>query len=234
MRIEPVIGMSLLACLLSACSSPPTLPEPKGVFIPANPEMPSYLSATNKSKILQTNKTNSKIRSVGVDTGKTVTDKISQPVVKPASNSISRPQKTEMLKSVVKPVTLPPPSPVSVGKNPFSATGAPIKAGIIPIVKPVPPPRIWRVKPGRTLKHVFMKWADDEKCHATKRWSVRWNTQTDYLIDSPLTFTGSFEAMTQKLFSLYRHANTPLYVDGYKAQCLIIINDPDKDQKKGR
>lgn len=79
-----------------------------------------------------------------------------------------------------------------------------------------------------------MKWADDEKCHATKRWSVRWNTQTDYLIDSPLTFTGSFEAMTQKLFSLYRHANTPLYVDGYKAQCLIIINDLDKDQKKGR
>lgn len=122
MRIEPVIGMSLLACLLSACSSPPTLPEPKGVFIPANPEMPSYLSATNKS--------NSKIRSVGVDTGKTVTDKISQPVVKPASNNISRPQKTEMLKSVVKPVTLSQPSPVSVGKNPFSATGAPIKSGV--------------------------------------------------------------------------------------------------------
>lgn len=40
MQIYPVISPVLLACLLCGCSSPPTLPEPKGNFIPANPEAP--------------------------------------------------------------------------------------------------------------------------------------------------------------------------------------------------
>ncbi|BGI51652.1 MAG: hypothetical protein HamCj_00050 [Candidatus Hamiltonella defensa (Ceratovacuna japonica)] len=222
MRIEAVICISLLACLLSACSSPPTLSEPKGVFISFNPERPSYLSAKNTSKILHQTRKKTPVKPVYA------MSKMRKEVVEGIKTGEGKVSAT-----VVKFVTDTPLSPVLSGTTPVS-TGSPIKSGGIPKLKPVLPPRIWTVNPGGTLKQVFMKWAGDEKCHLTKPWSVLWNTDTDYPMDSPLTFTGSFEDMTLKLFSLYRHANTPLYVDAYKAQCLMMIHGLDQEKKKGR
>lgn len=116
-----------------------------------------------------------------------------------------------------------------VNKNPFTndVKTAP-KLITNPMTKTVvvsPPPKTWSVSAGTTLKQVFTKWASEEKCDLKKDWIIRWSTQTDYTIDSPLTFTGSFEKVTMQLFSLYLHANVPLYADGYKSQCLIVISD---------
>ncbi|WP_082172376.1 MULTISPECIES: toxin co-regulated pilus biosynthesis Q family protein [Serratia] len=55
MRINPVIT-SLSVFLLAACSGPPKLPEPKGEFVPANPDVPSYLSVERQEQV-QNNKT---------------------------------------------------------------------------------------------------------------------------------------------------------------------------------
>ena len=53
MRINAVVT-SLSVCLLAACSGPPKLPEPKGEFVPANPDTPSYLTVVRQEQIENT------------------------------------------------------------------------------------------------------------------------------------------------------------------------------------
>lgn len=88
-------------------------------------------------------------------------------------------------------------------------------------------PKSWRIEKGTTLKEGFIAWAVKTEClkDKDKKWTVQWETDTNYRIDYPLSFTGSFEEVTTKLFTLYQKAQSPLYVSGYREQCVIVISD---------
>lgn len=102
-----------------------------------------------------------------------------------------------------------------------------------PVVKPKPTPKslpvmkLWTLDKGTTLKTGYSAWVDKETCPVGKgKWLVRWETDTDYPIDFALSFSSAnFEDATSKLFNLYRKAQAPLYVSGYRNQCLIVISD---------
>lgn len=95
-----------------------------------------------------------------------------------------------------------------------------------PVIKPVPVMKIWKIDKGTTLKAGFNEWVAKETCSADKKWTVRWETDTDYPIDYPLSFnSANFEDATSQLFNLYRRAESPLYVNGFRNQCLIVISD---------
>lgn len=241
MRLEPVLRVSLCACLLCGCSRAPTLPTPKGAFLPVNPSLPSYGMLTETPAPVRTlsvvsspparlpvsqNAASSPLPAVKLAaTGNTVADKrpAAKTPAKPPVLPMSGTSPIKPLKEPGSPVVVPPLAGASMGKNPFSG-GAVARQGPTP-VKPLLPPRLWTITPGTTLKQAFMRWAAGETCQSSRHWTVRWPVQTDYPVDSPLTFTGSFEAVTQQLFSLYRDAHTPLYVDGYRAQCLMVVSD---------
>lgn len=130
-------------------------------------------------------------------------------------------------------------SPAAVAaKNIFS--GAALTPPAVPVVteavkppvvsKPVilmPVLKTWTIGKGTTLKAGYASWAAKEKCAALHRdWMIRWETDTDYPIDYPLSFSSAtFEDATSQLFNLYRTAQAPLYVSGYRNQCLIVISD---------
>jgi hypothetical protein len=62
---------------------------------------------------------------------------------------------------------------------------------------------------GTTLREMLMKWAQDTRCEsgASPHWTVIWPVAvTDYRLDAPLTFRGSFETMLGQMFDLYRTA----------------------------
>ncbi|MHB9331424.1 toxin co-regulated pilus biosynthesis Q family protein [Phytobacter ursingii] len=133
----------------------------------------------------------------------------------------------------VSPAPLTPVTPVS-GRNPFSG-GEPVKPiptlvskpilPVVPVIK-VPVMKVWKIDQGTTLKNGFDQWVLNQICSAGKKWTVRWETDTDYPIDYPLSFSSaSFEDATSQLFNLYRTAQSPLYVNGYRNQCLIVITD---------
>lgn len=98
---------------------------------------------------------------------------------------------------------------------------------VAPVAKPAPILKPWTMEKGITLKEGYMTWISKENCPFGKgKWSVRWESDTDYPIDYPLSFSASnFEDATSQLFNLYRKAQAPLYVSGYRNQCLIIISD---------
>lgn len=98
-----------------------------------------------------------------------------------------------------------------------------------PLIKPAPVPvlKVWTLDKGTTLQKGFNSWVEKEICPTAKRkWTVRWDTDTDYPIDYPLTFRAkNFEEATDQLFLLYQQAQIPLYASGYRNQCLIIIHE---------
>lgn len=127
-------------------------------------------------------------------------------------------------------------SPVQAsGRNPFSTTN-PIKpltsvaskpsVTVVP-VKIAPVMKVWEIKKGTTLITGFTEWMVKEKCPAGDgKWKLQRLTDTDYPIDYLLRFTAkNFEDVTSQLFDLYRRAQAPLYVSGYRNQCLIVISD---------
>lgn len=133
-------------------------------------------------------------------------------------------KKPEPLKGFVTPVITPPLATVKA-KNPFGTT--PVNKSVIVPVMVAPPLKHWSVAPGTTLKQTFLKWAGEEKCPVGNgKWSVNWDTDTNYDIDYPLSFSSAnFEDVTRQLFNLYKNAQAPLYVSGYRNQCLIVISD---------
>lgn len=87
--------------------------------------------------------------------------------------------------------------------------------------------RVWKIEKGTTLITGFTEWMVKEKCPSGDgKWKLQRLTDTDYPIDYPLSFTGkNFEDVTDQLFDLYRTTQAPLYVSGYRPQCLIVISD---------
>lgn len=133
-----------------------------------------------------------------------------------------------------------PATTAAPAKKLFSGSGAAISPPVIPVVtEAVKPPvatkpavlmpilKTWTIGKGTTLKAGYASWAAKEKCAALQRdWIIRWDTDTDYSIDYPLSFSSAtFEDATSQLFNLYRTAQAPLYVSGYRNQCLIVISD---------
>ncbi|EMK3827365.1 type IV pilus biogenesis lipoprotein PilL, partial [Escherichia coli] len=96
-------------------------------------------------------------------------------------------------------------------------TGSTVKS--IPLmtgtpVKPVSQGKEWRAPAGTTLRENIIKWAEETKCEsmASTHWMVIWPLSvTDYRLDAPLMFRGSFESAMEQVFELYRTAQKPLY-----------------------
>lgn len=112
---------------------------------------------------------------------------------------------------------LPTPTPVV---NAQPSTGKP--------VAPVVEGKSWLAPSGTTLREMLMKWAQDTRCEsgASPNWTVIWPvTVTDYRLDAPLTFRGSFETMLGQMFELYRTAQKPLYAEASRMQCVISVTD---------
>ncbi|NDO82804.1 pilus assembly protein PilL [Citrobacter sp. NCU1] len=149
------------------------------------------------------------------------------PVVTVAANTTRKSNAVEKVKSTS---TIP-----DVGKNPFRGS-EPVKPltaddhkSVVPVspVKTIPVMKVWKIKKGTTLINGFTEWMAKEKCPSGNgEWKLQRLTDTDYPIDYTLTFTGkNFEDVTTQLFDLYRRSQAPLYVSGYRNQCLIVISD---------
>ncbi|WP_455865272.1 TcpQ domain-containing protein [Pantoea agglomerans] len=122
---------------------------------------------------------------------------------------------------------------LAAGRNPFRgekpAAGTVITASStakLP-VQPAPVVRVWKIERGTTLRQGYELWASQEVCPPGKpKWTVRWDTGTNYPIDYTLTFrAANFEDATAQLFSLWHRAQVPLFVSGYRQQCLVVISD---------
>ncbi|EMF3212330.1 toxin co-regulated pilus biosynthesis Q family protein [Escherichia coli] len=81
---------------------------------------------------------------------------------------------------------------------------------------------------GTTLRENIIKWAEETKCEsmASTHWMVIWPLSvTDYRLDAPLMFRGSFESAMEQVFELYRTAQKPLYAQASRMQCIITVSD---------
>ncbi|MEI7307104.1 TcpQ domain-containing protein [Pectobacterium atrosepticum] len=113
---------------------------------------------------------------------------------------------------------------------------------VAPINKPVslgqavpsaPIGKTWSAHAGSTLRENMMKWAADTRCEgmSTNNWTVIWPTSvTDYRLDAPLVFHGTFESMLRQVFELYSTAKTPLYGEATRTQCLVSVSDTPAKQ----
>lgn len=135
----------------------------------------------------------------------------------------ARPATPSTAKSTTATITAKPPlTPASVEK-PQPVTGQP--------VAPMVQGKSWLAPSGTTLREMLMKWAQDTRCEsgASAHWTVIWPVSvTDYRLDAPLTFRGSFETMLGQMFDLYRTAQKPLYAEASRIQCVVSVTDsPD-------
>lgn len=118
--------------------------------------------------------------------------------------------------------TTPPPasSVPPVLQKPVVSTGQP--------VMPVITGKTWQAPSGTTLREMLLKWAGETRCEsgASQYWTVIWPTSvTDYRLDAPLTFRGTFESMLGQMFELYRTAQKPLYAEASRVQCVVSVSD---------
>lgn len=95
-------------------------------------------------------------------------------------------------------------------------------------VAPVAQGKTWLAPSGTTLREMLMKWAQETRCEsgASTHWTVIWPVSvTDYRLDAPLTFRGSFETLLGQMFDLYRTAQKPLYAEASRMQCVVSVTD---------
>ncbi|ELD2083748.1 TcpQ domain-containing protein [Enterobacter hormaechei] len=148
------------------------------------------------------------------------------------------PDKTAMVgptKSMAQPVS---------GRNPFLgdteakaavSANVPVSHAAAPVpVVPVIPPKVvqvqhWRIETGSTVKDWLNSQAATETCTVPgiKNWTIAWLTPTNYRVDAPLTFDGSFREMLNRLFTLYGAAKVPLYAGVRAAQCVVSVDDKE-------
>lgn len=174
----------------------------------------------------------------------------SRMLVANSNNTVAQKQTAVPLKGFITPVVTVAAKPVhkqntgdvsktsssvpAVGKNPFAAStqttalaSATTKPPVVVPVKVNPVLKVWEIQKGTTLVTGFIRWMDRDKCPSEDgKWKLKRQTDTDYPIDYPLSFhAASFEDAARQLFNLYRKAQAPIYVSGYRNQCLIVISD---------
>jgi type IV pili sensor histidine kinase/response regulator len=122
----------------------------------------------------------------------------------------------------------------TLAKNAAHATEpASGRAARVPAVAIIPPAvvqvRHWRIESGSTVKDWLYSQAATETCGTpgVKNWTVAWLTPTNYRVDAPLAFTGSFREMLNQLFTLYGTAKVPLYAGLRAAQCVVAVDDKE-------
>jgi len=99
---------------------------------------------------------------------------------------------------------------------------------------PQPTKKIWRAETGTTLKDAIFTWAAETTCDSNpdKKWTVAWVTTTNYRIDAPLQFNGTWRDALNQVFTLYFKASVPLYAGTNSAQCVLKVDDkPVVDDK---
>lgn len=168
-------------------------------------------------------------KSVLIRFAKPVKKAVPTAAVKNTSAPVSIERSSGLLKLPVVPVATPPFKQSADKTKPFTPPLL-AKPAVLPTkpAAPVTPAlKAWKIAKGTTLRQGFESWIKTEHCPGQGgKWSVRWDSSTDYPIDYPLTFNAAdFEAATAQLFNLYQRAQVPLYVSGYRQQCLIVISD---------
>lgn len=115
---------------------------------------------------------------------------------------------------------------LQISRAPEATTSTPAVSSLAPVVQATPV-KTWSASAGSTLRENVVKWATDTKCEATsKGWVVIWpSSVTDYPLDAPLVFRGSFESMLSQVFELYHNAQKPLYARASRNQCVISVTD---------
>lgn len=166
-----------------------------------------------------------------------------QPAVATAPVAITTPSTVTPAAAPKNPFSNPDTTRPAVAKDVKpDVTPAPIKTA--PVVTPVPAVKpqpvtgqpvapvvqgkSWLAPAGTTVREMLMKWAEDTRCEsgASPHWTVIWPVSvTDYRLDAPLTFRGSFETMLGQMFDLYRTAQKPLYAEASRMQCVISVSD---------
>lgn len=136
---------------------------------------------------------------------------------RPSATPVSKSQRQSQAASVTPSVPSRPTAPVLTGTPvPVSDSGG----------------KVWRAQPGTTLRRTLMQWAGETRCETVDgtKWTVIWPASvTDYRLDAPLTFHGSFESMLTQVFDLYHTASKPLYAKASRMQCLVSVTDtPDE------
>lgn len=105
------------------------------------------------------------------------------------------------------------------------------KPVVVPLAKSVPavhaePTQVWTASSGQTLRDTIFVWAAKAECASEARhWTVAWDTATNYSIDAPLQFSGTFKQALTGIFELYLGADVPLYAGTNSAQCAIKVDD---------
>lgn len=116
-----------------------------------------------------------------------------------------------------------PARPTGLSSPAVSVPNAPVTA---PAVVQL---RHWRIETGNTVKDWLYSQASAETCNVPgiKNWTVAWLTPTNYRVDAPLNFDGSFREMLNRLFTLYGTAKVPLYAGVRAAQCVVSVDDKE-------
>lgn len=150
---------------------------------------------------------------------------LSSPATSPVSGATTTPRN---------PFSGEPTAAQPTATSPVSTTATPVipaKTRYNPPGQPVMPAAVgktWQAAAGATLRETLLKWAKEQRCEsgASPTWTVIWPTAvTDYRLDAPLTFRGTFESMLGQMFDLYRTAQTPLYAEASRLQCLVSVSD---------
>lgn len=142
----------------------------------------------------------------------------------PPSSTPRNPFKGENTASTPPSSAVPLVGPAATVKTSVPALSAAFGKPVLPVIDG----KIWQAPAGKTLREVLSKWVIEQRCEsgASANWTLIWPTAvTDYQLEAPLTFRGSFESMLDQMFQLYKYAETPLFADGNRVQCLVAVSD---------
>lgn len=114
-----------------------------------------------------------------------------------------------------------PESRITLGQKPAEAIALQTQNQLIPSVAI----NQWQSVPGQTLRQTITAWSAKAPCSEAPGWVVIWDSQSDYQIDSPLSFSGSFESLLSQVFDLYKNAEKPLFAQANRTQCVIYVSD---------
>ncbi|PIF06890.1 TcpQ domain-containing protein [Candidatus Pantoea floridensis] len=176
----------------------------------------------------------------------TLNDKTRTVTVEPAQQAQNAPASGKNVSPPVPPAapakataadTVKVPSPAT-GRNPFHGDkgAAPVSAppaSRIPAAPAIAPAAVqlrhWRIETGSTVKDWLYTQGVAETCAVPgiKTWTIAWLTPTNYRVDAPLNFDGSFREMLNRLFTLYGTAKVPLYAGVRAAQCVVTVDDKE-------
>ena len=102
---------------------------------------------------------------------------------------------------------------VSISQN----SGLPIPNPLAPIE---PPPPIWQLKKGETIRSELTKWAKDSD------WSLVWQFDKDWVIPSNSEFTGNFDVAAAKVIETLSSNGILIHANFFSANKTLVITGP--------